>query len=579
MKSEYKPSKESVLVLGAGLMQKPAFVSAKEEGVKVFSVDADLNAVCVPLSDGFRKIDLKDREGIFCYAKMLKEKENLKGIFTCGTDFSASVAYSSEKLGFKGHSFESALNASIKSRMRECFRKQGIPSPDFYSVCGAGEKSDEKAVEKAVFLAEKLRFPCVVKPSDNMGSRGCRLARNKDEAFFAVKDAFSSSRSKTIILEKYMDGPEFSIDALIYEGTMTITGFADRHINYSPYFIETGHTIPSLADEKTKAEIFSVFALGAKALGLSEGAAKADIKFTEKGAEIGEIAARLSGGYMSGWTFPYSSDFNLTKEALRIAMGKIPSSLLERRVHLDFCPPENLKNHEKPFDMFEIPSLRTSAERAWISIPGKIKSVERIDDFGNLSEFSMNISETTGKPSENQKNFPGGVFSPESELKDVFPRGFKAGCEVDFPRNNVTKCGNSISVSDNYKKAVEASEKASGSVLIVLEKNSRKTDGFLDGKENPGEKGFPPSAFSCYEKIKEMRIEGKIKADSSVLENVPSSIEEFLSLPEKDWNYRTAAQEAELFDRLKQKHAELSADVFWKALFRGGIQAALYVGG
>lgn len=563
MKSEYESSNESVLILGAGLMQKPAFVSAKEEGFKVFSVDADSNALCVPLLDEFRKIDLKDREGIFEYAKELKEKENLKGIFTCGTDFSASVAYSSERLGFKGHSFESALNASIKSRMRECFRKQGIPSPDFYSVCGSGENSGEKSEEKAVFLAEKLGFPCVVKPADNMGSRGCRLVRNKDEAFFAVKDAFSSSRTKTIVLEKYMDGPEFSIDALIYKGTMTITGFADRHINYSPYFIETGHTIPSLADEKTKTELFSVFALGAKALGLSEGAAKADIKFTEKGAEIGEIAARLSGGYMSGWTFPYSSDFNLTKEALKISAGKIPSELLERRIHLDFCPPENLKNHKKPFDMFEIPSLRTSAERAWISIPGKIKSVEKIDDSGNVSDFSGNISSRT--------------CSPESEVKDVFPRGFKAGCEVDFPRNNVTKCGNSISVSDNYKRAVEASEKSSGSVLVVLEKNSSKTDDFLNGKENPGEKGFPPSAFSCYEKIKEMRIEGKIKADSSVLENAPSSIKEFLSLPEKDWNYRTAMEEAELFDRLKKSHAELSADVFWKSLFRGGIQAALYV--
>lgn len=563
MKSEYESSNESVLILGAGLMQKPAFVSAKEEGFKVFSVDADSTALCVPLSDEFRKIDLKDREGIFEYAKELKEKENLKGIFTCGTDFSASVAYSSERLGFKGHSFESALNASIKSRMRECFRKQGIPSPDFYSVCGSGENSGEKSEEKAVFLAEKLGFPCVVKPADNMGSRGCRLVRNKDEAFFAVKDAFSSSRTKTIVLEKYMDGPEFSIDALIYKGTMTITGFADRHINYSPYFIETGHTIPSLADEKTKTELFSVFALGAKALGLSEGAAKADIKFTEKGAEIGEIAARLSGGYMSGWTFPYSSDFNLTKEALKISAGKIPSELLERRIHLDFCPPENLKNHKKPFDMFEIPSLRTSAERAWISIPGKIKSVEKIDDSGNVSDFSGNISSRT--------------CSPESEVKDVFPRGFKAGCEVDFPRNNVTKCGNSISVSDNYKRAVEASEKSSGSVLVVLEKNSSKTDDFLNGKENPGEKGFPPSAFSCYEKIKEMRIEGKIKADSSVLENAPSSIKEFLSLPEKDWNYRTAMEEAELFDRLKKSHAELSADVFWKSLFRGGIQAALYV--
>ena len=46
-------------------------------------------------------------------------------------------------------------------------------------------------------------------------------------------------------MEEYMEGPEFSIDALVYDGTMTITGFADRHIFFPPYFIEMGHTMPT----------------------------------------------------------------------------------------------------------------------------------------------------------------------------------------------------------------------------------------------------------------------------------------------------------------------------------------------
>ena len=56
---------------------------------------------------------------------------------------------------------------------------------------------------------------------------------------------------------------------------------------------------------------------------------------------------------MSGWTFPYSSGFELTKEAMKIALG-IPS---------DFS------------DINEIPSAKFSHERAFISIPGKIKKI------------------------------------------------------------------------------------------------------------------------------------------------------------------------------------------------------------
>ena len=347
-----------------------------------------------------------------------------------------------------------------------------------------------------------------------------------------------------------MEGPEFSIDAIVYEGTLTVTGFADRHIFYPPYFIEMGHTIPSCIDEKKRLELLSTFALGVKALNLTEGAAKADIKYTAQGPQIGEIAARLSGGYMSGWSFPYSSDFSLTREAIKISVGRVPEKLLEKRVRLDCVPPktlENSKDFSSPFKLFEIHSVHVSAERAWISIPGKVRSIEKLGE---------------------KKSF---------DVKDVFPRTVEVGDEVDFPRNNVQKCGNSISLSDDYEKAVAAAEKSSASVLIRLQKNNSRTDDFLSDKEAADEKGFPPSAFSAYAKIKDLDLSGTMDVSQSVVENAPEEIREFLELPEKNWNYRTAKEEAELFDRLNKTHKKIERKTFWKALFKGGIQAALYV--
>ena len=534
--------KQSILILGAGLMQKPSILAAKEEGLFVYSVDANPSAAAVPFCDVFEKIDLKEKEAIYEFAKFLKNEKRLAGIFTAGTDFSASVAYASEKLNLKGHSFDSALNASIKSRMRECFKKACVPSPAFYSVCND--------FNLAMEIAEKLPLPFVVKPSDNMGARGCRMVRTKNESESAIKLALDNSKSRTIIIEEYMEGPEFSIDALVYDGTLTVTGFADRHIFYPPYFIEMGHTIPSCIDEQKRLELISTFALGVKALGLTEGAAKADIKYTSNGAEIGEIAARLSGGFMSGWTFPYSSDFSLTREAVKISVGRIPDKLLEKRVRLDYVLPKTLKNSKDfscLFELFEIPSVHVSAERAWISIPGKIRSIEK---FGEENPF---------------------------EVKDVFPRSVEAGDEVDFPRNNVQKCGNSISLSDDYQKALDAAQKSSGSVLIRLQKNNSRTDDFLSDKEAADEKGFPPSAFSAYEKVKTLELSGAMELSESVVENAPEEIKKLLLLPEKNWNYRTAKEEAELFDRLNKTHKKIERKTFWKALFKGGIQAALYV--
>ena len=49
-----------ILILGAGLMQRPAVESAKKLGWHVTVADGNPSAVCAPLADQFENIDLKD---------------------------------------------------------------------------------------------------------------------------------------------------------------------------------------------------------------------------------------------------------------------------------------------------------------------------------------------------------------------------------------------------------------------------------------------------------------------------------------------------------------------------------------
>ena len=374
----------NVLILGAGLMQKPAILSAKELGYKTVVIDADEKAVSIPFADEFRQIDLKDKEGILAFAKELKEKEGLKAVFTAGTDFSASVSYVAQKLGLPSHTFEAAVNASEKTKMRGCFEAAAVPSPKFLRV---GKDDINKDLLGKVL--EIMNFPIVVKPVDNMGARGCRMVRSDCEFEKAIKLAVECSRTGYAIVEEYMEGPEYSIDALVYNGTFTVTGFAIRHIKYPPYFIEVGHTMPAVLDKKTHDELISVFALGAKSLGLTTGAAKADIKYTKNGPMIGEIAGRLSGGYMSGWTYPYSSDLNLTKQGLLIACGQEPEALIKNRQKVDYNPGPICQNAEKPYELYEVISKRTSAERAWMSIPGTVEYIENITEYTDKAVFDF----------------------------------------------------------------------------------------------------------------------------------------------------------------------------------------------
>ena len=47
-----------ILILGAGLMQRPSIEAAKELGYKALVIDANPDAVCVPFADRFEKMQL-----------------------------------------------------------------------------------------------------------------------------------------------------------------------------------------------------------------------------------------------------------------------------------------------------------------------------------------------------------------------------------------------------------------------------------------------------------------------------------------------------------------------------------------
>jgi biotin carboxylase len=534
---------ENILILGAGLMQKPAILAVKALGYTAAVVDVNPDACCVPIADRFQPIDLKDKESIVQFGAGLRQEGGLAAVFTAGTDFSASVAYAAEKLGLPGHRYEAALNASIKTRMRSCFTAAGIPSPVFRRVNSPVPEN----------LKDELSYPAVIKPVDNMGARGCRMIRTAAEFDFAVEAALQASGSGTAILEDYMDGPEYSIDAIVWNGSLTVTGFADRHIFFPPYFIEMGHTMPTAVGGRQRSELISTFALGVKALGLTCGAAKADIKYTTAGPMIGEIAARLSGGYMSGWTYPYASGCNLTEQALLVALGKQPDYLVQHRRPVAYTPVRS-EPPEQPFELFELPCNAVSAERAWISIPGIVRKM-------------TGAAESSGIP---------GVHA-------VFPR-IGTGDEVVFPRNNVEKGGNVITAAADRKSAVAAACRAVSSITVELEPCNRATESFLTGKSSGFDKDFPPAAFLLSVQAEKEFLTycsgpGRsevIAADVPAGKNLPPCLNDESILDLEDWNHVSFRDSLARFDTLRRHHAAIQGSVFWSAFIKGGIQGALY---
>ncbi len=536
-----------VLILGAGVMQQPAIDAARRMGWQVTVADGSDSASGITWADRFLHVDLADAEGMSAAAAELHAREQLDGVFTAGTDFSYTVARVAKRLGLPGVDPEAALRASDKVRMREAFAEAGVPSPRFvmYTAEPTGDEATKGPAGSILeaMTAGGVGFPVVVKPVDNMGARGVRRADSTEELAEALPAAVADSRSGRAIVEEFIPGQEFSLDALVQEGRVTVCGFADRHIRFPPYFVEMGHTMPTAAETHVCRQVEEVFSRAVRALGIRNGQAKGDIKWDGEKAVVGEVAARLSGGYMSGWTYPYASGIDLTAAALRQAVGLPPGDLAPARNHV-------------------------TAERAFISIPGRVAALEEFE----AARAGLHV-------------------------KEAFTR-IAPGSEVRFPSNNVEKCGNFIASAPARSEAMEAAEEACRSVFVRLVPGDPRTFAFLFG----GDIAWAPDAFPLRSEVNRRRLKGMYGIRLS--ETRDGTCEDHrqlrvgvLAFPERveavDWHgtsWERALREVQRrstarVEFVARELADFSGEeppqlllgrTFWRALIRGGVQGAVW---
>lgn len=394
--------KKSIMIIGGGLLQVPAIQSAKKIGLNVIVTDYNPDAIGMRYADIPIVMSTRDIDGSVRVAKAQNQITPINAVLTVGTDASMTVSAVANALNLPGIKFEDAEAATNKIKMRTRFKEHNVPCPEFLPVWSL---TDAKAACK------KIGFPVVIKPSSNMGARGVMRVDDKNVLPDAFKFAKDASPSGELIIEQYMEGPELSIDAVIYNNEITITGIADRIIEYPPYFVETGHTMPSILPQHLQDEACEVMKKGITALGIHTGCAKGDIKITSEGAKIGELAARLSGGFMSAYTYPLSTGVDLMKAAIEIALGQEPGNL------------EPIRN-------------KVSIERAIITEPGIVNEISGLEDafkIHGIAEIFVNV---------------------------------KKGDKVVKPRSNVEKAGHIIAVANTLEEAEEAVEKCKKIIKI-----------------------------------------------------------------------------------------------------------------
>ena len=327
---------KKVLIFGVGELQRSIIRRAKLKGLFTIGIDPCADAVCKDEVDAFEIVGGQDFEGTCAVV----EKYGVDAIVTAATDKPlVMMARVAEKYGFPFYSVETAQWSTDKYQMKQRFLEGGVP-------CARG-RLIAKAEE-----ADDLYYPLIVKPRDNSGSRGVKLCRNKEELQEAMQEALQYSHLDTVLVEEYIEGQEYSIEGLHYDGKSEVIQFTEKTTTEFPYNVELAHKQPANLTENQKNDIWELVSKIANCMHFGNCPSHTELKINERGIFIIETSPRLGGDYITSTLVPLSTGINMEDQLLNIALGEKVDTQTGRVEKASgvcfFCLPEGVVKHIDP---------------------------------------------------------------------------------------------------------------------------------------------------------------------------------------------------------------------------------------
>lgn len=305
-----------LLVLAAGILQVPVIKKAKEKGYYVIVVDGDSNAIGLQYADKAICANITDEEIMLEIAR----EQHVDGVIHPCSEVSMNVmGRINDELSLTGITKEQAIRATNKHLMREAFEKGNAPSPKSILTDSA-----EDAWEH---LQDDFSTDGILKPSRNSGSRGIAKVvcdMNKADFVNAYNIALNESRDKSVLIEQFIEGPEFSIEIIVWNGRVNVLTVTDKKTTGAPHFVELGHNQPSCYSKEDVDTLEAAAIAGVKALGVNNCACHAEAKLMNGKAYLMEIGARLGGDFISTELTHLSTGIDMVAAAIDVALGIEP---------------------------------------------------------------------------------------------------------------------------------------------------------------------------------------------------------------------------------------------------------------
>ena len=297
--------KKSILVFGLGFLQKSLIARCKVKGLYTVGIDPCEDAVCKDDVDVFEVVGGQDYEKTLEVAK----RYDVAGVITTATDKPlVMMARVAEALHLPFYSVKTAQWSTDKYQMKQRFMLGGVPFA-------------KGKLAKTVDDVDDFEFPVIVKPRDNSGSRGVKLCRDRQELKECIAEAMEFSHLDTVLVEEFIEGQEYSIESIHYDGKSRVIQFTEKKTTEFPYNVELGHIQPAMLSDEVKDEIRDIVEKIAKALNFNNCGSHTELKIGPRGITVIETSPRFGGDFITSTLVPLSTGLNIDDLLIDISIG------------------------------------------------------------------------------------------------------------------------------------------------------------------------------------------------------------------------------------------------------------------
>ncbi|MEU2900456.1 ATP-grasp domain-containing protein [Streptomyces sp. NPDC001273] len=216
-------------------------------------------------------------------ALLLHQELSFRRVVTVRERFLTTAARISDVLGLDGNPLTTVLTLQDKALMRR--------HPDLLADDGtvrARTLRDPGDVDAFIAL---VGLPVVVKPRDGSGSEGVLVVR--DPADVAAARDRALRNPGRLLVEEFLDGPEFSVESFTSEGRHHILAVTEKFTGANA--VEVGHVVPARIEAARLQALEAAARRFLDAVDLTEGPAHTEIILTAEGPRIVESHNRPGG--------------------------------------------------------------------------------------------------------------------------------------------------------------------------------------------------------------------------------------------------------------------------------------------